>query len=323
MALTLKNAPPPSSSSPFRLSPSSMRTYQSCPRKFKHTYLDGIEGKQLPDDKLQFGTAIHAAIEQNINRAPGAWSVRESARGLDVELGALVAGVAAAYASYWTSTLHYKGAEISLETELRNPRLTLLTIVDGLGTTAAGELVLVEHKTTESDIRPGSFYWERTLLDLQGSAYIWAARLNGHDVAHVEWDAIKKPRLTRRIEAVAPEYYVKSGKWGSAGDLKPGTGIPAETPLEFAKRVKETILADPTTYFQRNPVVRLEDELDAALADIEQTGEQILASWDSASWPRNTASCMAWGRRCSFWELCTGSAQPTDDTLYQLRKRRA
>ncbi len=309
-------------SSPFRLSPSSIRLFQSCPRKFQYRYCQGIEGKREPDVKLQFGTAIHAALEHNANKPAAAWSVREAASGLDVDLSCLVAGTAAAYASYWEGTLHYQAVELELETELRNPRLTYLTILDGIAETASGTRVVVEHKSTESDIRPGSWYWERTQLDTQASAYIWAARAAGYAVEHVEWDAIKRPNLKRRIEDVPPEYYVKAGKWGSAGDLKPGTGIPAEQPAEFAKRVRDNAIAEPETYFQRAPVVRLDDELEAALADVEQVGAQILSAWDGDAWPRNPSSCFAFGQRCEFWEVCTGAAQPTDDSLYQIKRRR-
>lgn len=301
---------------------SGIRSYQSCPRKFYHTYYNGIAGKQEPDDKLKFGTAVHTVLELNANRPVADWSVAEGVKGLDLDLGCLVAGTSAAYAVHWAGSLHYRATELRLETPLRDPRLRLVTILDGLAETENGDLVVVDHKTTESDIRPGSWFWEKLQLDAQASAYLWAARQHGYDARHAVWDAIKRPNLKRRTEATDPEYYARAGKWGQVGDLKPGTGIPAETAGEFAGRVRQTMAAEPDTYFQRGEVVRLEGELDEAVADIDQLGEQVLASFDKQAWPRNPNSCFAFGRRCEFFEVCCGTAQPTDDQLFQLRRSR-
>lgn len=315
-------ASPPTASEPFKVSPSSLALFQACPRKFKYRYVFGIEGKQEPDDKLKFGTAFHAALEHNANKPVATWSVRAACAGLDADLGALVAGAVAAYGTYWAKSLRYDAVELRLETELRNHRLALVTIVDGLVETEAGEFAVVDYKTTESDIRPGAWFWEKLVLDRQVSSYLWAARVHGKPVAFALWDAIKRPNLKRRDVDIPAEHYVKSGKWGSAGDVKPGTGIPAESPADFAKRVRDTMLAEPETYFQRAPVYRLDDELDGAITEIEAIGAQVLAAWDAGAWPRSPANCFSYGRKCEYFDLCAGAAQPTDDTLYQIRKIR-
>jgi CRISPR/Cas system-associated exonuclease Cas4 (RecB family) len=320
--MKLANNPPPTTSEPFRLSVSSVRLYQSCPRKFAYRYCDGIEANKEPDDDLRFGTAFHAALEDNYDRPAAEWSVAEACKGLDADSAALLGGTVAAYAAHWAGSLTYRYKELPIVTGMRSPRLEMLAILDGIATTARGDLAVVEHKTTRSDIRPGSHYWERTTLDLQAATYLWVARDYGLPVAHVEWDAIARPRLTRRADAVAPEHYVRDGKWGKAGDVKPGTGIPAELPLEYAGRVKSTLLADPGAYFQRHPVVLLEAELDAARRDVDAVGAQILTSWDTSTWPRNTSTCMSWGKRCEFWDVCTGAASPADEQLFRLRRSR-
>jgi hypothetical protein len=303
---------------------SSLRLYQTCPRKFSYRYYYGIEGRREPSDKIKFGTAFAKTVELNAGKpAANYWSVAESARGLDADLGAQLAGTAAAYSVYWSGSLAYRATELRLETELRNPRLRLVSVLDGLVETPAGELAVVDQKTTESDIRPGSWFFEKLSLDLQASTYIYAARANGFPVAKAIWDAVKRPTTRRRTEAVAPEYYSRSGKWGSAGDLKPGTGIPAETLPEFAKRIRDNALAEPQAYFQRADVVRLDDELEQALADVHQVGAQVLASWDSNEFPRSTGSCFQYGERCEFFEVCTGAASPHDEQLYQIRSKRA
>ncbi len=319
--LDLQPTPAPTASKPFRLSPSSIKLFQSCPRKFYHRYYNSIESKAIPDDSLQFGTAIHAVIEANINKPAGSWRLGEAVVGLDADLGALVAGTAAAYAVYWGKSLTYRAAELELDTPLRDPRLRLVTVLDGLATDN-DVLVVVDHKSSKSDISPGSWFWEKLTLDAQASAYIWAARENGYAVEHAVWDAIAKPKLRRMCDGVPAEYYSRSGKWGDAGSLKPGTGVPAETVAGFAKRVRDTLLLDPTAYFQRAPVVRLDSELAEAVAEIEQVGDQILRAWDNAAWPRNPNSCMAFGRKCEFLPICDGSSTAADDTLYRIRKPR-
>jgi hypothetical protein len=227
-----------------------------------------------------------------------------------------------AYGAHWAGTLRYSHVELELDTPLKHPELSLRTILDGVALDAADRLVVVEHKTTSSDCSPGSWYWEKLSLNRQASAYLWAARANGYPVEHVEWDVVKKPNLRRTTEAIAPEHYTRSGKWGQAGDLKPGTGIPVETVGAFAARVRDRMLAEPSAYFQRAPVVRLDDELDAAVADIEALGEQILTAFDRDAWPQNPDSCMAFGHRCEYLPLCTKSASPDDTELYQIKRKR-
>jgi hypothetical protein len=106
------------------------------------------------------------------------------------------------------------------------------------------------------------------------------------------------------------------------GGLKPGTGIEVEAVGAFAARVRDKMLSSPADYFQRAPVVRLDDELEAAVKDIEAIGEQVLHAFDTSAWPQNPESCMAFGERCEYLPLCTRSASPDDSELYQIKTRR-
>lgn len=323
MALDINSLPPPTTERPLVLSVSGMRTFQSCPRRFRYRYVDGIESKETQGYEAEFGTRLHAVLEHNHAKPVASWSVREALTGVDADLGSLVAGTAAAYGIYWEGSLAYTHKEYPLRAELRNPRAVLFAIVDGIARDARDELVVVDHKSSGRDISPGAWFWERLQVNQQASAYIWAARRNGFPVSHGIWDAVKRPGLKRRLQAIDPEYYSRSGKWGKAGDLKPGTGIPAESPADFATRVKGTILAAPADYFQRAPVVRLEAELEAAIENIEQVAGQILHAWDRNEWPQTDGACGHSPQyRCPYWEICAGAAQPTDEHLYKLRPRK-
>lgn len=319
--LELNVTPPPTVQQPFKASPSSLALFQACPRKFYHRYCNGIESKAEPDDNLKFGTAVHAALEHNANKPVATWSVREALAGLDADLSSLAAGTIAAYGVHWAGSLRYAAVELKLETELRNSRLTLVTILDGVAETEAGERVVVDHKTT-TRIEPGSWFWEKLALDRQATTYLWASRIHGYGTEHALWDAIRRPSHKRRTEATPAEFYTRRGKWGAAGDTKPGTGIPAESPGQFATRVRDSLLAEPAAYFQRGPVYRRSDELDAGMAEVDAIGAQILDCFDRDEWPTNPQGCFSYGRRCEYFDICAGAASPTDSTLYQLRKAR-
>jgi hypothetical protein len=103
--MKLANNPPPTTSEPFRLSVSSVRLYQSCPRKFAFRYCDGIEAAKEPDDGIKFGTAVHKAIEVNGKKPLADWRLGEAVQGLDVDLAALVTGTVLAYGAYWRSSM--------------------------------------------------------------------------------------------------------------------------------------------------------------------------------------------------------------------------
>lgn len=319
--LDINLTPPPTVQEPFKASPSSLALFQACNRKFYFRYIAGIEGRQEPDDNLKFGTAFHAAIEHNANRPVTAWRMGEALKGLDADLAALVSGTVSAYGVVWAGSLRYHAMELKLETELRDPRLTLVTILDGVAEDDSGTRVVVDHKTT-TKMEPGSWFWEKLALNRQVTTYLWAARHHGYGTEHALWDAVKRPSLGRRHEPIAPEYYVRAGKWGKAGDTKPGTGLPAESPADYARRVRDTLLESPATYFQRAPVYRREDELDAGMAEVDAIGAQILVCWDTDSWPTNPASCFSYGRKCEFFDACAGAASPADETLYQIRSSR-
>lgn len=64
---------------------------------------------------------------------------------------------------------------------------------------------VVEHKTANADIGPGTTYWKRLVLDGQVSTYLPGTRALGHaDVRGVLYDVIRKPTI-RPLKATPPE----------------------------------------------------------------------------------------------------------------------
>ena len=60
-----------------------------------------------------------------------------------------------------------------------------------------------------------------------------------------------------------------------------------------------------------------EEELDAA-HDAWQIGRAIRESQLADRWPRNPDACIAYGRTCEYWPLCTRTASQDDQTLYRI-----
>lgn len=71
---------------------------------------------------------------------------------------------------------------------------------------------VVEHKSTASDITPGTDYWTRLDVDGQISAYIDAGNASGHDVCEVMWDASRKPDLSPKRKTPDEERKMTKGR---------------------------------------------------------------------------------------------------------------
>lgn len=184
-------------------------------------------------------------------------------------------------------------------------------------------MLVVEHKTSGEDIAPGSDYWRRLRLDTQSSTYLVGATALGYTPRGVLYDVARRPAL-RPLKAT-PE---GSRKRTKDGRLYAGQREVDETPDEYELRIVEDIVADPDKYFQRGLVVRLADEARAAAEDAWTVGRWIReaqleadAGAGEAAWPRNPDSCHQYGSHCDYWAICSGQAEPTDPTLYEVGDR--
>jgi len=158
-------------------------------------------------------------------------------------------------------------------------------------------LFVEETKTTSEDASSGSTYWKRLLLDPQASLYTRAAILLGYAVQGIRWNVLRRP-AHRPSEAKR------------------------ETPAGFQSRVLDAIAAEPSKYYSRGTVVRLESDLAESDRDVWLTAVSIREARRLNAWARNPDACMQYGRTCDFFPVCCGEAQPTDPVLYQIRKKR-
>jgi hypothetical protein len=149
-----------------------------------------------------------------------------------------------------------------------------------------GQLIVIEHKTTSSDISAGGAYSREVVLtNLQATMYL--AAFPG---ATILYDVIRKPAFRKLREGKPNE----------------------ETDDELVARCLEAMAKDPARYFARFKVIRLEVEKaefarDIAMIDRLRRGIEH---------PRNPSSCHAFGRMCGYFPVCWEGASLDDDTKF-------
>lgn len=211
---------------------------------------------------------------------------------------------------------------------------------------------VIEHKTSSADIRPGSPYWKRLILDSQISNYLDAAKALGvNDLRGVIYDVVKKPakfplkatpeearkytepksrackECKKKNPAPLPHVEDVDGVDVECVDGRivtdPGGRLYAnmrefdETPEEYRERLLADIAEHPDEYFARGEIVRMADEESAAAQDVWAIAERIRASQVTGRWPRNVDACDSYGRFCEYWPVCTGETTIDDPTRYR------
>lgn len=174
-----------------------------------------------------------------------------------------------------------------------------------------GEIVIIETKTTSDDISPTSTYWATiSALDPQISTYYVGAREILHrlyaktlEANRCVYDVIRKPQL-RALRATPQE----SRQYKKGGGLYANQRENDELPEEYFERIAQDILETPSKYYARGDVVRLEqDEIDHA-QDVWHTARLIRENELLKRAPRFRGSCKRYGRLCSYFSVCSGSA---------------
>jgi len=248
---------------------------------------------------------------------------------------------------------------IFVEKEFKTPMVNPLT--DGVSRTwelggkidaavkLRGHDYNVETKTTSSDIRPGSDYWQRLRIDGQVSQYYAGGRALGLDLWGCIYDVIKKPTMKPAVATpVESRKYTgwkickgckamqkEANKKMKVADMQPGRGClecegprlyanmraTDETPDEYRVRLRESIIEDPTAYFARAEVVRLEDDLKRYQLDAWRQAKSMRAVQLDGMPARNPDSCIRYGRFCSYWDVCTGAADIEDTSRFKRTRK--
>lgn len=289
------------------LTNSEIKTFRRCAREHHYAYRLGYR----PVDRsqpLRFGTFWHAMQER--------WWVD---RDLDAALSVVSADCDPfdhAMARALMRGYHVRWGDepvttISIESEFRSPMLNpssgraSRTFVMGGKVDVVGQIGsrkwLVEHKTTSKNIEAGGTYWRALSLDGQVSTYIDGVRSLGHDVDGVLYDVTKKLGI-RPLEANSRRAV-------------------AETPEAYEHRCEEAIIEDPSKFYMRGVVVRLENEENEARADRWQVAQSILFAERTEAFARNVDACERFGSMCPYWDACLGTASLDDSSKFRKADR--
>ncbi len=314
------------------LTSSRLKDARACQRRHKMHYLDGY----VPVEEagpLRFGSMIHTALEAWWSHYPDV-RLQEALAAIPADADPFEAAMARAlmlgYDTRWASQEY---EVLAVEHEFRVPLINPATgaasrtwqlagKVDAI-VSEAGRVLIVEHKTASQEIEPGSDYLKRLRLDSQVSVYFEGARAAGYPAEGCVYDVLRKPAL-RPLKATPEEErkYTKE-KRDKAGNLIEPSRLYAnqrendETPGEYFERLCAAIAEDPTRYFVRAEVVRLDAEMADAMADLWNVGRQIREAEVMGRFPRNPDACVMYGRTCPYFAVCAGEASLEDTTLFR------
>lgn len=314
----------------------SMRSkWNSCHRAFRIAYEDRIRPISSAAS-LRFGTAFHALMEVYWGEAIGNHNgdiaekvsdvVCEYAQQNDDAYGAntLLALFDGYVHKYLDSDLdayetiaveqEYNAPLVNPETGKKSMTYHLAGKLDGiLRNRYNGQTVILEHKTTSSDISPVSEYWKKLAIDGQVSGYYYGIMAMGYEnVTNCLYDVIRKPTL--KPYKATP---IESRKYKKDGTLYAGQRENDETPEEWHDRLAADISLNPDRYFARQEIARCENDIQDYLYDMWAVAKEMMEAKKSGRYSRNPAGCQAFSG-CEYWDVCTNSASLDDTTRFQV-----
>ncbi len=181
----------------------------------------------------------------------------------------------------------------------------------------------VEHKTTSSDISPGSDYWRHVVaLDSQVSTYEAASKSLGYDVRDTIYDVIRKPEI-EPLKATPEDKkkYTKPTKSEPIPRLYSAQRETDETPEEYGARLRDDITKRPDWYFQRMTIVRLDRDHVEHARDVWQTAQMIRFAETNDAWPRSPNACERYHRLCEYHDVCSGLTTIEDNTQFTTKAK--
>jgi hypothetical protein len=321
-----------------RLTNSSEATFMTCQRKYALAYVLRLRPRH-DADPLRFGTAWHLGV-----------GMYESGIPIDDAIEAVREAYAASECPPWltpedmqvecetvcamTRGHHWRwGSDPAIETVMvehefnlpiinpatgrPTPTYTSAGKMDRIGKLTDGRLALVERKTTRDEIAPESDYWKKLLMDSQLSRYYCAARDSGFDVQTIMYDVMRKPSI--RPKKVAKSDVAQATAAGCYFGLPLTDRCPEqETPAMYGARLLADIQERPDFYLARREIPRMAADLAefrqeqwTILHQIRECEVQQEQGAGLTAWPRNTRSCVGFGR-CPYLDICRGlTADPT------------
>lgn len=248
---------------------SSLACFLLCPRKYKHKYLDARVPVQADDTyDLRFGSEFHDHLQHR--------TVPEHTSYHNVRMAVLLEGYRHNFADH---------ASIRREVDWMTGGLR--GYFDGVGNG-----YLVEDKTTSSTSL--SRYWDRKVLDMQVSLYLWAAEKCGIKADYVDY------RVTRR----------------PPGKPKSNEGLP-----EYYERYRAHCVKHQDGIFQAMRFERTPEQREMFSTSLDQNMQLIAHCEKTGAFPQNTNSCYAYNRFCEYLPVCSSETKISNSNLYTDRKK--
>lgn len=320
------------------LTKSRLAAFSLCQRLEFLTYQMGYRSL-LPRELADWGSMFHAGLDAwwlahklgsllaltDALAAMAAWRAKEGAS-IDDAAFAKAQVMMTAYDIRWAASMaEYEVLGVEVEFIAVVPGRKRLRIAGKLDKLlrkrSDGSVWFVETKTTGADLSPGSTYWARLRLDPQVSIYHLGCRELGYDVHGALYDVVDRPgQKPLKATPVDKRKYTKATKTEPSRLYKDQRETD-ETIDEYRERLAAIVMEDPSAYFARPEIVRLETELADSLVDVTELGLQIRNGPHSGVAPRNPASCFAWNRPCDFFDACSGVASLDDETKFRKEEK--
>jgi len=327
---------------------SRLAAFNACQRLHHIQYNQGYR-TLAPRELADWGTVFHAGLdawwtaymEDSRPATPllalsNAQAVMQAARvGLAVDDFAMAKAevMMIAYDTRWASTMgewEVLGVEVEfIATIPGRKRLRVAGKLDKvLRRRATGRVLFGEHKTTGVDLTEGSTYWQRLRMDPQVSIYHRGmAALGYDDLEGCLYDVVDRPSIKPlKATPVDLRKYTQAkpatkNKPAEPSRLYAKQRESDETVDEYRERLAGLVGAEPDAFFARAEVIRLEGELEASDADVEETALQIRAGSQTGVAPRNPGNCFLYNRPCDFLDACSGIASLDDETRFRREEK--
>ena len=350
-----------------KLTNSRANSFKECPRKHYYLYEKGIRTKKL-EAPLRFGSQFHLGkyvyntsgnLENALIEAVNAYSdipawiiTPDEHRAFNderIQLVELLAG----NIEYWNDDpdpVQIIHPEQTFDVPIINPKtgresrtFSAAGQRDAIATWR-GQYVLLEYKTTASDLSPDSPYWMKLMMDSQINHYYLSALLDGIPLTTVLYEVTKKPSGTFKASldiAVPDEDGKKVIRWNGTGDRvlnkngSPAQRSPAgeaentyletrpETDEEYAERLRNDIRARPEHYYHRHEIARTPTEIYEYQQELWQICGAIRKAKNEKYWYKNTGSCFKWHnkRPCPYWDACVNGVELDKIEPHELAER--
>lgn len=178
---------------------------------------------------------------------------------------------------------------------------------------SSGKNILVDHKTTSSDISdPNGDYWRQLIVEGQLSHYLYLLWLNGIKMDAAVWDVVRKPGISPRQLTAAEKKSIDADRLWFGVTLTKEQAEEAlasgrETLSLYAVRVAhESTIIKPDWYFQRRQIPRLDAEIMDYARELWEHGQELVQLRRSGRHVRNSGACILYGGACQYLPLCSG-----------------